>query len=294
MKNKKKLLVSFSGGETSGYMANWIKQNLSSEFELLFIFANTGEENEETLIFADQCDKAYKLNLVWVECKPYLNERKGSGYTIVNFETASRKGEPFELMIKKYGIPNQAFPHCTRELKLNPINSYAKSIGWGDYYTAIGIRADEIDRVSPDRHKRKLIYPLADSKFKPMTKQKINLYWSKQPFRLQLTEYQGNCKVCFKKSFKKLYQIAKDDPKNFDFVKRMELKYSRHQSKGVEQKLENDIVFFRNNTSADQVIKDSKKWHGKIHDKSKDLPNYELFTDVESESCEIYSNCGDK
>ena len=294
MKSKKKLLVSFSGGETSGYMANWIKQNLSSEFELLFIFANTGEENEETLIFADQCDKAYKLNLVWVECKPYLNERKGSGYTIVNFETASRKGEPFELMIKKYGIPNQAFPHCTRELKLNPINSYAKSIGWGDYYTAIGIRADEIDRVSPDRHKRKFIYPLADSKFKPMTKQKINLYWSKQPFRLQLTEYQGNCKVCFKKSFKKLYQIAKDDPKNFDFVKRMELKYSRHQSKGVEQKLENDIFFFRNNTSADQVIKDSKKWHGKIHDKSKDLPNYELFADVESESCEIYSNCGDK
>ena len=123
-----------------------------------------------------------------------------------------------------------------------------------------------------------------------MTKQKINLYWSNQPFRLQLTEYQGNCKVCFKKSFKKLYQIAKDDPKNFDFVKRME---ARHAYTGREN-IKDSVKFFKNNTSAAQVIKDSKKWHGKIHDKSKDLPNYELFTDVESETCEIYSNCGDK
>ena len=39
---KKKLLVSFSGGETSAYMAQWLKANKSNEFEMIFVFANTG------------------------------------------------------------------------------------------------------------------------------------------------------------------------------------------------------------------------------------------------------------
>lgn len=53
IKNREgKLLVSFSAGETSGYMAYLLKQEYKDE--IVFVFANVGEENEETLIFADK------------------------------------------------------------------------------------------------------------------------------------------------------------------------------------------------------------------------------------------------
>jgi len=66
---------------------------------------------------------------------------------MTNFTTACRDGEPFEAVIKKYGIPNMDFPHCTRELKIRPIHAFAKVyFGSVDYVSAIGIRADEVDQ----------------------------------------------------------------------------------------------------------------------------------------------------
>ena len=50
--------------------------------------------------------------------------------------------------IEKYGIPNQNAPHCSRELKKQPIKSYARSIGWKNYQTALGIRSDEPKRLN--------------------------------------------------------------------------------------------------------------------------------------------------
>src|SRR5687768_16003487 len=96
---KKRLLVSFSGGETSAFMAQWLKANKSDEYDMWFLFANTGEENEETLRFVDQCDKYFGLNVIWVE--GVSNPEYGVGVTPVevNHETASRDGEPFESMI---------------------------------------------------------------------------------------------------------------------------------------------------------------------------------------------------
>lgn len=126
----------------------------------------------------------------------------------MSFETASRNGEPFEKVIQRYGIPNKKFPHCTRELKLRPMTKYLRSIGWkkGSYHTAVGIRVDEIDRVAADRKEKGLIYPLISDR--PMTKPKINFWWSQQPFRLKLKGYQGNCKDCYKKSDNKLLTMA--------------------------------------------------------------------------------------
>jgi len=279
---KQKLLVSFSGGETSAYMAKWLIDNKSDEYEMAFVFANTGEENEETLNFVNRCDKEWNLGVVWVEAKVNPENGKGTRHKIVNYQTASRKGEPFEDVIKKYGIPNQNFPHCNRELKLHPIHSYIKTIGWKNYYTAIGIRADEFDRVSSHRIKNKLIYPFIE--FKRMSKQKINHWWSKQPFRLNLKGYQTNCKACWKKNIKKLHQIAKEDKRNFDFVKAMESKYGQ-----------NKYTFFREGKSANEIVKESSKSNEKIRDVHQDsayqIDLFDMIDDVES--CDIYSNCGD-
>lgn len=116
---KPRLAISFSGGETSAYMAYRLMKEYGDSHEIITLFANTGEEAEETLEFVDKCDQEFGLNIIWLEAvvNPVLGE--GTEAKIIDFLCASRKGEPFEAVIAKYGIPNPMNPHCSRELKLS-------------------------------------------------------------------------------------------------------------------------------------------------------------------------------
>lgn len=271
---KKKLLVSFSGGETSAFMAQWLWKHKQDEYEMLFVFANTGQENEETLQFVDKCENEFGFKINWIECDVKDGKGNGTSFTLTNFKNAKRNGEPFEQVIKKYGIPNPAFLHCTRELKMNPIKAFAKSI-WGKekYYLAIGIRVDEFDRMNDKFRELRIIYPLISEI--PMTKPKINFYWKQQSFRLNLKGYQGNCVTCYKKSDKKLFQIAKENPSAFDFFDKMEQEYGNGQQ------------IFRQNRTTKQILEQAKDWNGNVID---DSQNITIQTDLFSESCEAFTN----
>lgn len=274
---KKKLLVSVSGGETSLFMAIWLWLHKQDEYEMIFVFANTGQENEETLIFLKKCAEYFGINIIWIEADVKDGKGNGTRFKLTDFENASRNGEPFEAVIKKYGIPNTSFLHCTRELKMNPIKAYAKSI-WGKekYYLAIGIRVDEFDRMNANKDKLRIIYPLIAKEMQPMTKPMINFWWKQQPFRLELKGYQGNCITCYKKSDKKLFQIAKENPKAFDFFDRMEQQYGNGQQ------------IFRKNRTTKMLLEEAKNWNGTVKDDSENEPT--LF---DNESCEVFSSCGD-
>lgn len=295
------LLVSFSGGETSAFMAQWLNRTYEKYgYEnIVFVFANTGLENEETLEFVDRCDKHFQLNVQWIEAEVIHGKRKGSKYLMTDYENASRKGEPFEQMIIKYGISNQSFPHCTRELKQNPIQAFGKQYFNGEkYHTAIGIRNDEIDRMNAKAKQLGFIYPLINSKMIPVNKPMINFYWRNMPFRLELKGYQGNCKTCWKKADKKLYQIAQENPNAFDFMKQMEQKYGnffppQRIEKWIAEGKEvpKDITFFRNNRSAVQILKEAQNWNGKIKDDS-DEYSYQIDL-LGGDSCEVFSDCSD-
>lgn len=266
MTEKKNLLISFSGGETSAFMSKWLLENKKYEYNMVCVFANTGEETEETLDFVNKCDKEFGMNLVWVEAVVHEEMGVGTTHKIVNFKTASRKGEPFYSVVSKFGIPNQSFPHCTRELKLRPIHSYIKnSLGWKNYYTAIGIRNDEVDRVNPNYKKEKLYYPLVMDI--PMTKPQINVFWKNMPFRLRLKGYQGNCKSCWKKSFNKLMTISVETPEYFDTFKILEEKYAYFVPEGrniSEEQL--PLNFFRGNKSTNDIFEMAKKPFKKSND----------------------------
>jgi len=293
MVTEKKLLVCFSGGETSAYMAQWLISHKKEEYEMIFVFANTGQENEATLEFVNKCDKHFGLNVVWVEA--IINPITGKGTTckIVSFETASRNGEPFERHISKYGISNMENLACTRELKTNTIKSYARLIGWKKYYTAIGIRSDEFDRMNARAKDERIIYPLVNF----MTKPKVNFWWSQQPFRLELKGYEGNCKVCHKKSLRKLLTIAKDNPERFDWAMEMEKKYQlfiplTHQH---NKKIKLPVRFYRGHLSASQIIEMSKQPFERAVDDAKnyyhqtEMFGFELDTaNGCSESCEAF------
>lgn len=290
---EKNLLISFSGGETSAFMAQWLQKNAHEHgfTNLVFVYANTGQENEETLDFVKKCDEHFKFNTYWVEGVVHHGERKGTTHRLIDFETASRNGEPFEQIIKKYGIPNQAFPHCTRELKQNPITSFAKEYFKGEkYWTAIGIRIDEIDRMNAKRIERRFVYPLIEKSMIPFTKQKVNFFWKNQTFRLNLKGYQGNCVSCWKKSDPKLYQIAIENKTAFEFMDKMESKYPRVGAEFLKDETCVDRVFFRGHRTAKTIIEQSTQWEGFVRNDAIDYnQQLEMF---ESESCEVFSECG--
>ena len=183
--SKPNLLVSFSGGRTSAYMAKRLKEELEDKYSLLFVFANTGLEHEKTLDFVHRCDREFGLDLNWVEAVVHHDQKKSCTARLVSYETASRSGKPFVEVIKKYGIPNKAYPHCNRELKINPIHDFAKRYFQGEKYkTAIGIRGDEPDRLSKEPellHSDGVVYPLAHWWY--MDKADVNIYWGRR--RLQ-------------------------------------------------------------------------------------------------------------
>lgn len=291
---KKKLCVAFSGGETSGYMAQYLKNHKQDEYEMVFIFANTGQENEETLKFVDQCDKEFNLNVIWLEAKINPKLGKGTRWNIVTYETASRNGEPFEDGIKKLGLPNMNNNWCTRDLKLVPIQRYVSmELGWKNYWTAIGIRNDEIDRVSATRLEQKLYYPLVEDL--PMSKPKINFWWSQQKFRLKLKGYEGNCKWCWKKSDNKLMTIAIERPEYFDFARKVEKLYEDFVPESKKNSLTKPVRMFRKYKSVNDIFKNSKMKFKKQKDDS-DIYNWQIsiFDDGLDtsngcdESCEIH------
>lgn len=278
----RKLHIAFSGGRTSAYMTKFLLENSASMFdETVVVFANTGQEWEQTLEFVNNCDTNFNFNTVWVEAVIHPEKGIGTGHKVVAFDTASRNGEPFEAMIAKYGIPNRTWQICSRELKANTVRSYLRSIGWKkkDYYSAIGIRHDEIHRISANCERDRLVYPLAE--WHKVDKLFINTWWAQQEFNLKLKEHQGNCKWCWKKSKRKLLTIAKETPEVFQFPAKMELLYGKAGNPNRRER----AVFFQNYTSTLELLAEADKPFDKFVDtfhEDLDAPN------GCDESCEVF------
>lgn len=269
---KNKLLISFSGGETSAYMAYHIMKNKKDDWqEIKIVFANTGDENEATLKFINDCEKNFGWEIIWVE--GVYNPKKGIGirHKIVNYETASRKAEPFKQAVAKYGIPNISNPFCSYYLKKEVIEHYLKTIGWKNYYTAVGIRADEVDRISNKWKERRLIYPLIHA---GITKPAVNKFWRDMTFRLELKSYHGNCKVCWKKSLRKHLTIAKESPESFDNFLEMEKQYENFIPEARDENIKLPIRFFRGELSVEQILEMSKEKFEPAMDDSKNYVEY--------------------
>lgn len=223
---KETILVAFSGGRTSGFMCYWLKENMSHLYDFKFVYANTGLEHKKTLEFINKCDKHLCLNLIWVEA--IINGKKGEGtnYKIVDFNSACTDNRLFKDMCSVYGLMNQKYIHCTRELKNIPMKKWANDNIGKNHRIALGIRYDEFSRV---KNREDAIYPLAT--IAKTTKKDVLSWWSKQPFDLEIEEHYGNCVGCYKKSDLKLKKIADENPSYFDHFIELENNYSMVKTK---------------------------------------------------------------
>ena len=204
-------IINFSGGRTSAYMA---KRLIDEGLENYIVaFENTGKEMKQTLDFINECDNRWNLNIVWLEY------RYGNNFEVVNYETASRNGRPFDELIayKKGTLPNTMMRFCTEQLKINTLKRWAKSIGIKEWNHYVGIRYDEPRRYGKTSMLPKYMtveHPLVKWK---TTKKDVLDFWKEQEFDLRVNEPYGNCDGCFLKGKGKLSIIAKENPELFDW-----------------------------------------------------------------------------
>lgn len=240
-------VISFSGGRTSGFMlAKIVERGLQPDVHVLF--ANTGKERPETLDFVRDCSDRFGCPIVWLEYhrqylphyrseaaalaakkartaagKLYLPAPEGKsrerGFREVTWETASRKGEPFENLIEMMGLPTVITRMCTQEMKIRVIKKKMLELGYDHWVNVVGIRHDEPRRVArmrnPTGQRWENELPLDDAR---VTLQDVLSFWQAQPFDLLLPKnekgetYGGNCDLCFLKSTAKKARVARENP----------------------------------------------------------------------------------
>lgn len=234
--------ISFSGGRTSAVMTNLVLK-MRGYKNTMVAFANTGQEHPKTLEFIKKCDENLGFKTVWLEA--VINPAHGEGvrHKHVNFQTASRDGRPFRDFIAKYGIPNMGSPQCTTRLKEDVLNSYReRELGWRNYITCIGIRADESDRQSTRAFEQGFVYPLVELGY---TKEKVIQEVRSWGFDLEIPEHYGNCTWCWKKSWRKLLTLCQENPSAFDFPEEMEKAYSKYKVTKATGSPDGHRLFFR-------------------------------------------------
>ena len=229
-------VISFSGGRSSGFMLWKILEAYNHQLpdDIKVVFCNTGLEHHETYEFIHRIEQNW-CKIVWLEyCLDEATKEiprddgidvitvTKQSYKIVDYETASRNGEPFDLMImKKKFLPNPIARICTQRLKVEPLQKY---IEWSQYSKAIGLRADEPRRVVKMRDRDDVILPMADAKHH---RGDVMEFWIGEDMDLNLP-LQGNifsnCVGCFLKGYRSLEDIARTDPKYFEWWINTEVK----------------------------------------------------------------------
>ena len=125
-----KRVINVSGGRSSGYMLRKMLDKGSIRKDDEVVFTNTGKEVEETYVFLREMEQRWSVPITWLQWS-YKPDAEGGikdpkvGYKVVDFQTASRKGEPFEALLR-YGkyLPNIKQRICTKELKINTLMRY--------------------------------------------------------------------------------------------------------------------------------------------------------------------------
>lgn len=212
-------LISFSGGRTSGYMVHEIVRAYDGKLpdDVIVAFANTGKEREETLRFVERCGQEWGVPIRWVEWRPTPDR-----FAVVDFETASRNGEPFAGVMAKYGYPPTARGrYCTAKLKIDTMKHLMLSLGHKRWVNAVGLRYDEglrvmrqLARNESGKERYTAIMPLSTAR---ATRQTVMDFWAAQPFDLGLGPHEGNCDLCFLKGRRILGELIRQDPRRADW-----------------------------------------------------------------------------
>lgn len=201
-------VVSFSGGRTSAYLVCLMEQERLKGADVHYVFMDTGAEHPKTYEFIRNIVHRWGIPLVCIRMVA-LPMNKGVGYKVVPVDDLEPDLTPFRDMLRKYGAPDAARPHCSNKMKERPFQRYCKERFGKDYTTWLGIRADEPNRLG-EREGIRFLAELTSA-----TKQDVLNWWGTQPFDLGISEHLGNCVFCVKKADGKLNLATRDESMMF-------------------------------------------------------------------------------
>ncbi len=234
-------IVSFSGGQTSGYMLRRLMDkhaDFGTRFQV--VFENTGKEHDATLDFVHDVETKWGVPVTWLEyCRipaldidPLLVEegQKRSNllkqqeagemahwWRQVRWETAARYNDtvtPFDELLEWANVlPNVQSRMCSVQLKVRTRDRYLWATGVRSFNAYIGVRKDEEHRkheilANVGKHENPQ-FPLCDD---GVMKADVDGWWDAQPFRLNIDNIDGNCRLCYLKARWKRVAIARRDP----------------------------------------------------------------------------------
>ena len=252
-------VINFSGGRSSGFMLHQLlKYNDGLPANTEVIFNNTGKEREETLNFINEVSIRWSVPITWLEYHWNENAKGGKEdlkhvHKVVNYQTASRKGEPFEQMIRSTNwLPTVVSRKCTTVLKIDSKRFYlARELGISKnkIRQLIGFRYDEPKRVHRSLLKDcDIEFPMFYAKH---TRDHVMSFWEQNDFDLEIPSILGNCDLCFMKGKKKIVETMRQNPELADWWIEMETRQVKiAKEKGLLNKLEM-AQFFKDCTYED-------------------------------------------
>lgn len=221
--------IGFSGGRSSGFMLYHILEEHEGQLppDVHVTFQNTGKERLETLDFIHECQRHWGVPITWLEFDGVYGQ--GLSWKVVTYDTASRNGEPFDLMLQYYAdyrreekgepaiLPNPVNRMCTDRMKIKASTWYMRDVlGFDSWDAVIGIRADEPRRY----HRMMAANQKGSNRWENVTpmyhagvlKPDVNGFWARQPFDLGIDSDLGNCDLCFLKSPEKIIRAIVENP----------------------------------------------------------------------------------
>lgn len=221
--------IGVSGGRSSGFMLYHILEEHGGQLppDVHATFQNTGKERIETLDFIREIERHWNVPIAWLEFDGIYGH--GLSWKQVTHETASRNGEPFELMLQYYAdyrreekgeppiLPNPVNRMCTDRMKIKASTWYMRDVlGHQSWDAVIGIRADEPKRY----HRMMAANDKGSNRWDNVTpmfqagvlKSDVGSFWARQLFDLGIDSDLGNCDLCFLKSPDKILRAIVENP----------------------------------------------------------------------------------
>lgn len=214
--------IAVSGGRSSAALCKLILEHFGHwPKDYHAIFTNTGREHPATLEFVHEIETRWQIPITWLELAS-LTDGSAFTYKQVDHKTASRDGQPFNILLraKPTHLPGRNSRTCTMYLKTLPPRQYLKDIGFEKMQICFGYRLDEAHRLNKSRSRcgrdKDAPYPYAPLIAAGIDKGGVLAFFAQNDFDLQLNSLLGNCVFCFMKSRNRLLLAARHEPEIFD------------------------------------------------------------------------------